>query len=130
MDVFVERCAGIDIGKKDVKVCVRTPGKRPGTRHSQIRTFTTMTAGLLAMRDWLAEQHVTVAGMESTGVYWKPVYYLIEDVVEAQLLNPQHLKKVPGRKSDVTDAMWIAQLVEHGLVRPSFVPSPPGRAVV
>jgi len=72
---------------------------------------------------------VSVVGMESTGVYWKPVYYLLEDVLECQLLNPQHLKKVPGRKSDVSDAVWIAQLVEHGLVRPSFVPPPPIRAL-
>ena len=127
MDVFVERCAGIDVGKVDVKVCVRVPSSRRGKRHQEVRTFLTTTPALLQMRDWLAEQEVTTVGMESTGVYWKPVFYVLEDDFDTQLLNPAHLKKVPGRKSDVTDAMWIAQLVEHGLVRPSFVPDPPQR---
>jgi transposase len=86
-----------------------------------------MTRSLLELRDWLLAERVSVVGMESTGDYWKPVYYLLEDVLECQLLNPAHLKKVPGRKSDVSDAAWIAQLVEHGLVRPSFVPPPPIR---
>jgi transposase len=129
MDVLVERCAGIDIGKADVKVCVRGPGKRRGTRCSEVRTFGSSTPSLLELRDWLVNEGVSVVGMESTGVYWKPVYYLLEDVLECQLLNPLHLKRVPGRKTDVSDAAWIAQLVEHGLVRPSFVPPPPIRAL-
>jgi transposase len=127
MDVLVDRCAGIDIGKADLKACVRTPGKRRGARRSEIRSFATTTAGVLALRDWLTEQRVTVVGMESTGVYWKPVYFLLEDALDCQLVNPAHVKKVPGRKSDVSDAAWLAQLVECGLVRPSFVPPSPVR---
>src|SRR5207244_12857644 len=82
----------------------------------------TTTEELLAMRDWLTAFGVTVVGMESTGVYWKPVYYVLEDVFECRLFNARHLRNVPGRKTDVGDAAWIAQLLEHGLVRPSFVP--------
>jgi transposase len=127
MDVLHERCAGIDISKTDVKVCVRVPvpGRRGG--RGQVRTFTTMTNDLLTMRDWLLEQRVTVVGMEATGVYWKPVFYLLENDLECWLLNARHLKAVPGRKTDVRDAEWIAQLVQHGLVRPSFVPPEPIR---
>jgi transposase len=126
MDVVIERCAGLDIAKKTVAVTVRTPG-RGGRRQSQTRTFGTMTVELLALRDWLVEQRVTTVGMESTGAYWKPVYYLLEDVVECQLLNARHLRNVPGRKTDVKDSAWIAQIVEHGLVQPSFVPPAPIR---
>jgi transposase len=129
VDVLVARCAGIDIGKADVKVCVRTPGRRRGTRRSEVRTFATTTAGVLALRDWLIEARVAVVGMESTGVYWKPVYFLLEDALECQLVNPAHVKKVPGRKSDVSDAEWLAKLVECGLVRPSFVPPAPVRVL-
>jgi transposase len=129
MEVYVERCAGIDIGKADLKACVRTPGGRPGSRRQEVRTFSTTTAGLLRLAEWLAQEQVRLVAMESTGVYWKPVFYLLEDAFECWLVNPQHVKKVPGRKSDVTDAAWIAQLVEHGLVRPSFVPPPPIRSL-
>jgi transposase len=126
MDVVTERCAGIDIGKKTMAVTIRVSGdgKR---RRSETRTFGTMTSQVLALRDWLAAEQVQVAGMEATGDYWKPVYYLLEDAVECWLLNASHLKAVPGRKTDVKDSDWIAQLVEHGLVRPSFVPPPPIR---
>lgn len=127
MDSIVERCAGIDIGKADVKVCIRVPGKRAGTHHKEVRTFATTTKALLELRQWLIEEKVTLVGMESTGDYWKPVYYLLEGVVGCWLVNPQHIKTVPGRKSDVSDAAWIAQLIEYGLVRPSFVPPPPIR---
>jgi transposase len=127
VDVFAERVAGIDVGKADVKVCVRVPGRRAGTFREQVRTFATTTGSLLALRAWLADEGVTLVGMESTGDYWKPVYYLLEDAVECWLLNPQHIKKVPGRKTDVSDAVWIARLVQYGLVRPSFVPPPPIR---
>jgi transposase len=123
MDRFVERCAGLDIGKKELKACVRVPGPRGG-RRQEVRTFSTTTPGLLRLRDWLVACEVTLVGMESTGVYWKPVFYLLEDDLECWLLNPQHMRNVPGRKSDVSDAAWIAQLVEHGLVRASFVPPP------
>ncbi|MGV9246711.1 IS110 family transposase, partial [Streptomyces sp. NPDC003710] len=123
MDVVHERCAGIDIGKADVKVCVRVPG--PGKRRrKEIRTFLTMTADLLAMCDWLLSEGVTVVGMEATGAYWKPVFYLLENDIECWLLNARHMKNVPGRKTDVADSEWICKMVEHGLVRPSFVPPP------
>ncbi|WP_019063677.1 IS110 family transposase [Streptomyces prunicolor] len=123
MDVVHERCAGIDIGKADVKVCVRVPG--PGKRRrKEIRTFSTMTRDLLAMRDWLLAEQVTVVGMEATGAYWKPVFYLLENDIECWLLNARHMKNVPGRKTDVADSEWICKMVEHGLVRPSFVPPP------
>jgi transposase len=126
VDVVHERCAGIDISKTDVKVCIRVPG--PGRRrHSEVRTFSTMTADLLAMRDWLLDQRVTVVGMEATGAYWKPVFYVLEHDLDCWLLNAFHMKAVPGRKTDVKDAQWIAELVEHGLVRPSFVPPEPIR---
>lgn len=126
MDVIHERCAGIDISKTDVKVCVRTPG--PGRRRQrQVRTFTTMTGDLLAMRDWLLAERVTVVGMEATGAYWKPVYYMLEHDLDCWLLNARHMKGVPGRKTDVKDCEWIAQLVEHGLVRAGFVPPEPIR---
>jgi transposase len=128
MDVVIERCAGIDIGKKTMAVTVRTPGKGRA-RHKETRTFGTVTAQVLALRDWLVDQGVQVAAMEATSDYWKPVFYLLEDAVECWLLNAHHLKAVPGRKSDVKDSEWIAQLVEHGLVRPSFVPPPPIRAL-
>ncbi len=126
MEVIHERCAGIDISKVDVKVCIRVPGTG-NRRRSEVRTFPAVTSGLLAMRDWLLAEGITVAGMEATGVYWKPVFYLLEHDMECWLLNARHMKSVPGRKTDVKDAEWIAKLVEHGLVRPSFVPPEPIR---
>jgi transposase len=130
MDVIEERVAGIDVSKADVKVCVRVPGTREGVWRRQVRTFATMTKDLLALRDWLAAERVTLIAMESTGHYWKPVYYVLETLVgsgRCWLVNPEHIKKVPGRKTDVSDAQWIADLAAHGLVRPSFVPAPPIR---
>lgn len=127
MEVYAQRCAGIDVGKASIKVCVRVPGKRAGSYSRQVRTFGTTTGELLTARDWLVEQRVSLVAMESTGDFWRPVYYLLEDQVECWLLNPQHLKTVPGRKSDVSDAAWIAEIAAHGLVRPSFVPPPPIR---
>ena len=126
MDVVVARCAGLDVHKDTVVACVRTPGP-DGDRVSETRTFGTMTVELLTLRDWLVAHGVTLVGMESTGVFWRPVFYTLEDAMECWLLNAQHMRNVPGRKSDVADAGWIAQLVEHGLVRPSFVPPPPIR---
>jgi len=120
MDIVVERCCGLDVHKDTVVACVRTPGK--GGRHSEVRTFGTMTTDLLALRDWLVAEGVTLVGMESTGVYWKPPFYVLEDAMECWVLNARHLRNVPGRKTDVADAEWICSLVEHGLVRPSFVP--------
>lgn len=127
VEVYQERVAGIDIGKAELKVCVRVPGKRAGGFRHEVRTFDTTTKALLALQGWLLEQRVTLVAMESTGQYWRPVYYLLEASMQCWLINPQHIKKVPGRKSDVTDAMWIAQLAQFGLVRPSFVPPPPIR---
>lgn len=121
MDRLVERCAGLDVHGDSVTACVRIPGER-GEREQHTQQFGTTTVQLLALRDWLASYGVTLVGMESTGVYWKPVYYVLEDDFECWLLNAQHLRNVPGRKTDVADATWICQLVEHGLVRPSFVP--------
>jgi Transposase len=124
MDVLDERVAGIGIGKKTLTCCVRTPGK-DGGRHSETRSYRTMTRSVGVLADWLVEQGVTVAAMESTATYWKPVLYCLEEHLECWLLNAAHMKAVPGRKSDVKDAEWIAQLVEHGLVAPSFVPPQP-----
>lgn len=127
MDEIVEYCAGADVHRDTVVVTVRKPG--PGRRRlSETRTFPTDTRGLLACGDWLIAEGVIRIGMESTGIYWKPVFYLLEDrIPEVWVLNAQHLKNVPGRKTDVADSVWIAQLVEHGLVRPSFVPPAPIR---
>jgi transposase len=120
MERLFERCAGLDIHKETVVACVRVPGE-DGGRDQQTRTFGTTTEQLLVLLDWLRGWGVTLVGMESTGIYWRPVYYLLEDHMECWLLNAQHLRNVPGRKTDVKDAEWICQLVEHGLVRASFV---------
>ena len=126
MDVVVQRCSGLDVHKDSVMATVRTPGPA-GQREEVTREFGTTTAGVLALRDWLLAQGVTLVGMESTGVYWRPIYYVLEDAMECWLLNARHLRNVPGRKTDVKDAQWICRLVEHGLVRPSFVPPKPIR---
>ena len=123
MEVMFDRVAGLDVGKDSVTVCVRTPGPRGG-RRSVTRTFKTMFGSLRVMRDWLVEAGVTIAAMESTSTYWKPAFYCLEEVMVVWLLNAAHMKAVPGRKSDVRDAEWIAQLLEHGLLAPSFVPPP------
>jgi transposase len=126
MERVVEGCAGLDVHRDTVMACVRVPGV-DGERVQDLREYGTTTVELLALRDWLMAWGVTVVAMESTGVYWKPVFYLLEDDIECWLLNAKHLKNVPGRKTDVADAAWIAQLVENGLVRPSFVPPRPIR---
>jgi transposase len=123
MEVMFDRVAGLDVGKDSVTVCVRVPGPRGG-RRSQTRTFKTTTGSLQVMRDWLLEAGVSIAAMESTSTYWKPPFYCLEEVMDVWLLNAAHMKAVPGRKSDVRDAEWIAQLLEHGLLAPSFVPPP------
>jgi transposase len=126
MELMVERCAGLDVHKDSVVANVRVPGGG-GKRCSETHRFGTTTSDLLGLRDWLRAQGVTLVGMESTGVYWKPVYYLLEDEFECWLLNARHLRAVPGRKSDLADAAWICELLEHGLLRPSFVPPKPIR---
>jgi transposase len=126
MELVIERCAGLDVHKASVTATVRVPDQAGG-RLQQTRSFRATTAGLVLLGDWLASFGVTVVGMESTGVYWRPVYYLLEDDFQCWLLNAAHLRNVPGRKTDVADSVWICQLVEHGLVRPSFVPPKPIR---
>src|SRR4029077_14711963 len=121
-------CAGLDVHRDTVVACVRVPGP-DGEREAHTETFGTTTAQLLALGDWLVGWGVTRAAMEATGVYWKPVFYALESRLEVWLCNAQHLRNVPGRKTDVADAAWIAELVEHGLLRPSFVPPPPIRAL-
>src|SRR5215207_10376549 len=123
MEVMFDRVAGLDVGKDSATVCVRVPGPRGG-RRSQTRTFKTTTGSLQVMRDWLLKEQVSIAAMESTSTYWKPPFYCLEEVMDVWLLNAAHMKAVPGRKSDVRDAEWIAQLLEHGLLAPSFVPPP------
>jgi transposase len=123
MEVQYERVAGLDIGKATLTVCVRTPGPRGG-RRAETRTFSTMTRSLHVMRDWLLAEGVTVAAMESTSTYWKGAFYCLEEVMEIWLVNAAHIKAFDRRKSDVRDAEWIAQLLEVGLLRPSFVPPP------
>jgi len=119
-------CAGLDVHKETVVACVRRLDAK-GRVRQQTRTFGTMTSQLLELADWLAEQAVTHVAMESTGVYWKPIWNLLEGQFEILLVNAQHIKQVPGRKTDVKDAEWIAQLLQHGLLRGSFVPSTPQR---
>src|SRR3990170_1260154 len=121
MEILHQRCCGLDVHKKTVVACLLTPGPR-GQPNKETRTFSTMTADLLAMADWLEHAGCTHVAMESTGSYWKPVYNLLEDRFQLLLVNAQHLKAVPGRKTDVKDAEWIARLLRHGLVRGSFVP--------
>ncbi len=125
MDVVLERCAGIDIGKDEVVACVRTPDPGGRGRRKETRTFRTFVGDLEAMADWFGDEGVTEVAMEATGSYWKPVWYVLEDrPVALKLVNVRHLKILPGRKTDVLDAEWIAELLEHGLLRSSFVPSP------
>lgn len=123
MEIVVERCAGLDVHKDLVVACVRLPAE-DGGRKTLVESFSTYTRDLLALRDWLVALGVTRVGMEATGVYWKPVLYVLEDDLDCWLLNARHMRNVPGRKTDVGDAQWICQLTEHGLVRASFVPPP------
>jgi transposase len=120
----------MDISKKDVKVCIRLPGGRGGRYRNEVTTFGSMTAQILELRAFLIEQQVTMVVMESTGDYWKPFYYVLEGgPFELMLVNPRHVKGVPGRKTDVSDAQWLADLAAHGLVRGSLVPPPPIRVL-
>jgi transposase len=126
MDQLIERCCGLDVHRDTVVACVRVPGPNAKRQH-EVRTFGTTAVELLALRDWLEAHAVTHVAMESTGVYWKPVFYVLEEAFTCQLVNAAHIKQVPGRKTDVKDCMWIAQCLEHGLLRGSFVPPAPVR---
>jgi transposase len=121
MDVLYERCCGLDIHKKSISACVIVSG--PGKPQKASRTFGTMTAELEELGDWLASQGVTHVAMESTGVYWQPVYNVLEERFELLLANPRHMKAVPGRKTDMRDCEWIADLLRHGLLKGSYVPN-------
>jgi transposase len=116
MEVVHSHCCGMDVHKKNVKACIMTPQLK------EIRTFSTMTGDLLKLKDWLKQCAVTDVAMESTGVYWKPIYNLLEDEFGVIVVNAKHIKNVPGRKTDVKDAEWIADLLKHGLVKASFIP--------
>jgi transposase len=126
MDILYRCCAGLDVHKKTVVACVRRLDVA-GQARQEVRTFGTMTCDLLALSDWLAERGVGQVAMESTGVYWKPVFNILEGRFAVMLVNAQHIKQVPGRKTDVKDCAWIAQLLQHGLLRASFVPPAPIR---
>ncbi len=128
MELLHERCAALDIGKKDLKACVRTPnptGKR--SRRQEIRTYATTTNALLELRDWLVGERVSLVVMEATGDYWRGAFYLLEDALDVILVNAAHAKGLPGRKTDVCDAAWLCQMGECGLLRASFVPPEPIR---
>ena len=130
MELVRERVAALDVHSNMVLACVRVPSQRRGQVHRECRRFGAMTADLLELGDWLTEHRVSTVGMEATGVYWKPVFYALEGLFdEVQVLNAAHVKNVPGRKTDQNDAEWLAEIVAHGLARPSFIPAPPVRAL-
>jgi transposase len=126
MEVLYRVCCGLDVHKKIVVACLRFPGPK-GKRAEEVRTFGTTTRELLRLADWLTAAGCTHIAMESTGVYWRPVYQILEGGFELLLVNAQHVKMVPGRKTDIKDCQWIARLLEHGLLRSSFVPPAPLR---
>jgi transposase len=119
MEILYPRCAGLDVHKDTVVACVRCVTE---PRHREVRTFGTTTSELFALGDWLESHGCTHVAMEATGVYWKPIWHMLEGRFELVLGNAQHIRNVPGRKTDVNDAMWIADLLAHGLIRSSFVP--------
>src|SRR5438270_12472512 len=128
MQVEHERCCGLDVHKRTVVACVLM-SQPDGTVERQVRTFKTMLADLLALADWLSSLKVTHVALESTGVFWRPVFNVLEDEERTLLLvNPQHVRAVPGRKTDVRDSEWLADLLRHGLLRACFIPPAPIRA--
>lgn len=122
MDLLYPRCAGLDVHKDNVVACVRCV---TAPVHKEVRSFETTTRGLMELHGWLAGCGITQVAMEATGVYWRPVWHILEEDFQLTLANAQHIKSVPGRKTDVNDSMWIADLLAHGLVRSSFVPPAP-----
>ncbi len=121
METLRRRCAGLDVHKDTVVACARVVSE-DGTVRQEVETFSTMTSGLLALSDWLAEREITAVVMEATGVYWKPVWHVLDEDFELTLANAANVRNVPGRKTDVNDATWLADLHAHGLIRASFVP--------
>lgn len=128
MNVVYEKCAGLDVHKRTVVVCASILDSS-GRRHKERQTFSTMTPDLLRLRQWLKDLEVTHVAMESTANYWKPIFNVLEGHLEVLVVNAQHLKAVPGRKTDLKDAEWIADLLQHGLLHPSFIPPAPQREV-
>jgi transposase len=128
VETIVKRAAGLDVHKAQVTGCVRVPG-RGRVRAQEVAEFATTVGGLLALRDWLQAHRVTQVAMEATGVYWKPVWAILEDGCDCLLVNARQVKQVPGRKTDVSDAAWLCQLLEAGLLQRSFVPPKPVRAL-
>jgi transposase len=126
MEAIIERCCGIDVHKKTISACLVT-GRADEKPKQTIRSFSTMTHDLLTCRDWLISEGCTHVAMESTGVYWKPVFNILEDHMEVILANARNIKNVPGRKTDVRDCQWIAKLLRHGLIEGSFIPPKPIR---
>ena len=126
MQLLYARCAGLDVHKKTIVACVMIT-LLTGQVHKEVRTFATTTAGLLALADWLSSHEVTHVAIESTGVYWRPVFNILEASCTVILVNAQHIKAVPGRKTDVRDSEWLAELLRHGLLRASFIPPQPIR---
>ena len=129
MEVIHPRCAGIDVSKKDAKVCVRVQGRGRKATSSTVTTWTSMTSSILALREHLIAERVTCVVIESTAAYWKPFYFLLDDALDVMLVNARAARNVPGRKTDVSDAAWLADLGAHGLVRASFVPPEPIRVL-
>ena len=128
MEVQHPHCCGLDVHKETVVACVRLV--IDGKTVKEVRTFSTTTASLIALSDWLTETKCTHVAMEATGVYWKPVWHILSDGgFELVLANAAHIKNVPGRKTDVKDADWISDLLAHGLIRPSFVPDHPTQEI-
>ena len=123
MERMVERVCGIDVHKATLSACVRV-GRAQAGIEQEIRSFGTTGDELLELRQWLQSFGVTQVATEATGVYWKPVYYVLEEAFSMVLVNPAEVKQLPGRKTDVADCAWLAQLLEHGLLRSSFVPPP------
>jgi transposase len=121
MDIVHTHCAGLDVHKKTVVTAIIVPDGKNGLQ-KETRTFETMTCDLLALSDWLMGYGVTHVAMESTGEYWKPVFNILENNFEVLLVNAQHIKAVPGHKTDVKDSEWIADLLRHGLLKASFIP--------
>ncbi|WP_299167700.1 IS110 family transposase [uncultured Arthrobacter sp.] len=127
MDIVHERAVGMDISKRDAKVCLRVPGKRPGTFTTTVSTWGATTSQILELRYFLESEHVTTVVMEATSDYWKPFFYLLEETLPVVLVNAKAARNIPGRKTDVSDAAWLAQLAAHGLLRASFIPPEPIR---